>query len=390
MTFVDVVPHPSATKSLNAAVASTYVGQWRAATARADIGRSVALPDGRSVWLWGDTFFPGVLIANDMSVLSRGKMRRVKADLTPAIPNHPDGTWYWPGDGFVDGDELHVTASRWNNAYVPFGVEIAVFSLPELQFMRMLPIGGPFVPRYGTSLYDGPEGRFFYGSQVAGGSREWVLAEVLEPGLLRYRTADGWSNDPSEAVAVLGNADPAINIDKVGDNFRIVTRHYTAGGGPSTEVRQYLGPNPWGPWTSSVLMTLPSYGHYRSDFYTYQAFPHQEALTNDGSELMSWALNGVGLAYYGCYTASLGDPPVLPVVSSPAGALVAGQPATLEVSVSGSGPFSFEWQSNAFGAFLHDNVSKNPVMTISSHVAGRRYRCRVTNRFGFTDSAIAE
>ncbi|MDZ7742185.1 MAG: DUF5005 domain-containing protein [Bacteroidota bacterium] len=122
---------------------------------------SVPLPDGRVVWIFGDTFLgevnpdgsrekrSPVFIRNAFAVQDGDSLRTlynvidgwessmvIPPDAVKGTVFSEDSLWYWPGDGFVDNGKLKVFMTAfyqaeegsWGFRWV--SANLAVFSLP--------------------------------------------------------------------------------------------------------------------------------------------------------------------------------------------------------------------------------------------------------------------
>ena len=125
----------------------------------------MALPDGRVLWLYGDTFTgrvqrdgsiaPGWHLPHNSFILQDGACfgplmggsPGARSDLIPA----PSGEWYWPTAGVVEhtasGDVLRVFVYHETHTAGPspfnlrlIDMRIATFSLPGLQFVGVQPL----------------------------------------------------------------------------------------------------------------------------------------------------------------------------------------------------------------------------------------------------------
>ena len=157
-----------------------------------DATYSIALPDGRTVWIFGDTFLGTVssdrsrpysgLIRNSfviqdgeiLTTLHQGTASNPSTLLTP--PDHPDW-WYWPVDGTVYNDTLQVLLSafrttsgggQWGFAYA--STDLALFSLPDLELISIeTRILDPTIA-YGAAVMEDDDYIYIYGVEGAGGS----------------------------------------------------------------------------------------------------------------------------------------------------------------------------------------------------------------------------
>ncbi|MBK8583183.1 MAG: hypothetical protein IPL86_15610 [Flavobacteriales bacterium] len=124
-----------------------------------DQGYSIRLPDGRDLWLFGDSFIdtvfadrtrpPGPLVRNayvmqqghQLTTLNQTAGGAVQPIIAPQNPNE----WYWPGDGFISGNSLYIFQQRLKNqgsgvfGFAQTGVDVSRFSLPNIVLQNVAP-----------------------------------------------------------------------------------------------------------------------------------------------------------------------------------------------------------------------------------------------------------
>jgi hypothetical protein len=273
--------------------------------AGADGGAPTVLPDGRVLWLFGDTFTghiqgdgslaPGWGLVQNSFVVQNGACFRpvmggapnAREDLIPAVP----GQWYWPSNAIVEptanGNVLRMFLSRmtgnsnpapWNFALVD--TQIATFTLPNLSLVDIGPLpnglnsGQDYA--WGGSAVTGVD-NFIY---VFGGrgdkqsadcdpGRERRVARVergkLTTGPWQFFDGTTWSSDPTAAALLQFVADTPVPATactaKPLDTLNVVpnpTGGYVAGGKLGehpqpyslfgTEISKWTASAPEGPW----------------------------------------------------------------------------------------------------------------------------------------------
>src|SRR5438874_2967633 len=155
--------------ALAASAASALTESFAAANGRGWTGGdgawSAPLPDGRTVWLFGDTFLGGVddaghrsaaapMVHNSMVVEGRDGAMRTLAGGTAAAPDSlvagsGANDWYWPGPPVAGPTELelpmeHVVRTGpggWDFEVV--GTALAEFALPSLTLRGLTPLATP-------------------------------------------------------------------------------------------------------------------------------------------------------------------------------------------------------------------------------------------------------
>jgi hypothetical protein len=260
-------------------------GTWSGA----DGASSTRLPDGRLLWVFGDTFVGGVdasgrrapgtrLVRNSMAV-SDGACVDVVATTHDALPGR-SGSWLWPTHSVVTGTtgastRLVVFAQRLARTGAgPWGFRRTGTAVVSLT----VPTGG--VPVVGA-VRDLPTSDVLWGAAtVADGATTWVYgtrassqrlvfgrdlllaraptATVGDVATWTYRTSDGWSSSASRAVVVRPARDGVSTVSsvvRVGSSYVVVTKPDEFLG---TDVAALTSQHPWGPWVEHRLFDAPS------------------------------------------------------------------------------------------------------------------------------------
>ena len=284
-----------------------------------DATYSVLLPDGRTVWMFGDSFLDTVyadysrpftpLIRNCFMVQTGSNFTTVcgnTIDAPEALVNtdDPDNEWYWPGDGTVIGDTLYVFMQYYirtgpeafDFAYIR--TDLVTFSLPGLVegnrttvFTDTDIMWGAHVMEDGGYIYVyGPETYTFtkyghvcrYPAGNIRGTREWwngtnwVLTEP-ESTIGRMKRPSGLNVDVSPQFAVFYHA----------GKYRLVTQEVLFG----NDIYSWEATSPTGPWTTKqTIYTTPETG---GDIWTYNAWVHTQFTTGSGYLLLSYNKNSL-------------------------------------------------------------------------------------------------
>jgi hypothetical protein len=187
--------------------------------ASADGSVPVTLPDGRTLWLYGDTFVgsvngsgtispPGVLVGNS-AVLQSGNCFKPLMGGTPGarsawIPA-PGGQAYWPSSAIVDSAgrlQVFLMHVRYN-PFTVFGFKVATFSLPGLSLLGVssqLPFTDSTHP-YGTTALAGNGYAYLYSTNDQNQRVARVpLGSVTNGSAYEFWTGGGWSTSSGAAV----------------------------------------------------------------------------------------------------------------------------------------------------------------------------------------------
>ncbi len=290
-------------------------GGWTAG----DATLSVPLPDGRTIWLFGDSYLENVNTTNNtLSCLFQIRNCMVVQDsIDPALlttyidegqsgvlrstfklgPNDP--AILWPGHGFTDADTVYIYLDEIDNATMShLGLYVAKLQLPGLQINGIYELpehAGIIMGR--AVITDTASGyRYIYGNKV-----NWIVWEpfvartligtnILAP--YQFYTGSGWSYNPYAAATVSSEyVSPGFSAFKMNNRFFILTQEnglLTCGLGREIYIME--SENPWGPFTNKQLVyTIEDQfnGHYT---LTYNAQAHP-SFTENGELLVSYNIN---------------------------------------------------------------------------------------------------
>lgn len=257
-----------------------------------DGAASVRLPDGRLLWLFGDTFTGSVSssgrrgtdarIVRNSIVVTDGGCARVATPGAAALPGGSDGSWLWPTAGVVSSPGARGAPST----VTVFAQRVQRTGSNPLGFERVgaavLQVSVPWhgVPVVGTPR-DLPAGSVLWGAGlVADGATTWVYgtravdeplvfgrdlllaraptATVSDARTWTYRTSTGWSSDATAARPVRSARDGVSTVPstaRVGSRYVVVTKAQEF---LDPEVVELSAPHPWGPWTATPLLRAPS------------------------------------------------------------------------------------------------------------------------------------
>lgn len=291
----------------------TENGGWVAG----DATYSIELPDGRTLWLFGDSFI-GV-VNPDSSLQPGSHMIRncalIQEEMTcTAIYNgtfeypedfvetlNPDTTWYWPEHGLVENDTLKIIFSEfgpgdgtpgWNFAYR--NAWLVFFTFPEIELIKQVKL--PYFEQNGVMYGDRLLTHNGY-TYVFGRKEETPGYHIPSPHVARVASGnllgdweffDGmwWVNDSESSGKITDHAvSQQYGVFEHQDKFVLITQEIWLG----TKIYSMVANQPEGPWSNvTVIYDTP---HPFPDMFTYNAYSHPQF--NENNELLvSYNSNG--------------------------------------------------------------------------------------------------
>lgn len=272
----------------------------------ADSTYSVALPDGRVVWIFSDTFLGPVdadggrprdtpFLNNSFVVQTGTTLTTVHggtADAPTALLPPPDDTrWFWAGAGTLGLGTLDVVYHQFHTfgpGLWDFGWEkdvLARFALPSLRLLDVTDLpSGPKVTSGSWLLYEAGY-TYVYRVEDLGADKYLHVARVVGRDLRRpweYFTGTGWSSDVADSGRVLVGVSNEYSVTRCGPWYVLVTQDTTELF--SKKIVAYFGPSPVGPFSDRTLLyETPETGadgsYHNANVYTYNPHVHTHLST---------------------------------------------------------------------------------------------------------------
>lgn len=284
---------------------------------------SVELPDGRSVWIFGDTFLGEVtpeltrektspmyirncFVIQDgdkITTLHQGKPEEFKSMMIPPEVTESDfevselDVWYWPGDGYVDDSGLNVFVSKFGKTgegmwdFEFRGTALVKYELPGLVEKEIVEI--PYSEEkdihYGHAVCETDDFIYVYGLgeksiHVARGKR---MEDTWQ-----FYNGEIWTSNPEETGSMLNiDGSEQFSIFQWDDKYVLITQL----GGFSVEVHSFISDTPFGPWENETLIYETPIPYDSLELFTYNAVAHPQFTEND-ELLISYNTNSMVLA----------------------------------------------------------------------------------------------
>lgn len=286
---------------------------------------SIGLPDGRSIFLMGDSFICPVSgvsrptsahMYRNTYIVFDPKTRKPTpiydfngpgTNSSAAVPpdHYYEDKWYWPGHGFVAGNSLYVFQSlmylggegMWGFRYE--NSNLLKYSLPDFKLEKDSPIQfrSDKEIHYGAAAFNDGDYIYIY-AQVditndLDAKTEVYCARTTEAGLFgvwEYWNGSSWVKDSSAAVGLSGLSSVSVssqfNVFKLKDKYVLLTRSKKLWEG---EIYTFTSSSPHGPWGhKKVIYTVPAFSDPNLMSYNAMAHPQFE---KDGMILVSYCMN---------------------------------------------------------------------------------------------------
>jgi hypothetical protein len=291
---------------------------------------SIRMPDGRTLWLFSDTFLgplnkdgtrPATApLVNNSFVVQEGSRLTTVVGGAPgrpaAIMPPPDADhWYWVGDGQIVDGKLQVIFQEYRligPTYWQFSLDrsvVAMFSPTDLATpVSVDPLPSLSGVAWGAALLpasrSGDGYTYIYGvGGSAPGSKAMRVARVLGDDVRRrpwwFYTPSGWTREERRAADVLPAVANEYSVTPWQGMFLLVTQD-----GPesfSNRIVALTSCAPWGPFTRRTLvyqMPEPGAGgiYHDNGVIGYNAHAHAE-LSAGNTFLVSYNVHNIQNAY---------------------------------------------------------------------------------------------
>ena len=276
-----------------------------------DGASSHVLPDGRSMWLFGDSYLDTVypdrtrpligFIHNTVVLTDRaGGFTTLyggtkQAPLPYFVAAQPD-QYYWPSASFINAakTQMFVLMARISPTgegglfgFEVAGNDIAVLSLPDLTLQRIVPFSkGSFIDWSSATLENNDGYIYLYGVESTKFNKFIHVARTPAKNPLRTVTFyDGtnWVADSAKSARIQGGVSEQFSMFKYQKKFYLLSQ----GNLLSPSIYLWDAASPVGPFTGKrKVYTTPQSGN----LITYNASAHPEFIKNN-QLLVGYSIN---------------------------------------------------------------------------------------------------
>jgi len=286
---------------------------------------SVPLPDGRNVWIFGDTFLGTVnpdgsrekssplFIRNSFAIQDNDSLRTLYQNIDGwessfvIPPNAVKGTtfsedslWYWPGDGFIENGKLKVFMSAFyqkelgNWGFRWISANIVTFSLPDIKIEKIekLDYTNDVDIHWGHAVCDDDNDyTYIYG----GGDKYPYVARAPKGDInmpWEFYTGTEWVKDSRLAKPMIDfQGSEQFSVFKLKDKYILMT---SSGQFPEENVCTFTSNNPFSGWANMKEHYKIKPIKPKKDLFAYNPVAHPEHIENN-ELLVSYCVNSFSL-----------------------------------------------------------------------------------------------
>lgn len=311
------LPRPTSAKQWQDAFTALH-GEWEGA----DVASTVALPDGRTLWLFGDTLHR---VGNDLAMRRNSMLISDQGCLTTVrgpggaepLPTRTDGHWYWPTHGVVDGGRLFVFASSVTASgddppgFTATGTSVAEFDLPAgkdpvLRTIHGTPSAGQpeTEPQWGAAVTQHGGYTYVYGTQkvrqdLVFGRNVYVArvpaGQIADLSAWRFWDGRSWAAQESQAAVVIDARQGvptsfSVHARPDGSFFAIAKQDDFLG----SKIVSFVAATAQGQWGSRAARA-DSPSNVKTGAVTYLALGHPDLPLASGRLLVSVSRNNLNM-----------------------------------------------------------------------------------------------
>jgi hypothetical protein len=270
---------------------------------------SIPLPGGSVMWNFSDTFLGTVntdgsrpsdapIINNDLALQQGKRLVRTFHGGTATAPaslvTPTDASWYWMGDGTVEGPDLRIFLPKYTRTgpgpwdWEWSGTDVGSFPLTGGP-ASITPAPSAGAVTWGAGILELRGYTYVYGVEDLQLNKYLHVARAPAGGLLgpwQFWTGSGWSGDPSASARLIDHVDDAFSVTKIGATYVLVTLDTTV---PfSGQIVLLTSCSAVGPWANRTPVYTTPENSWPT--FTYGVHAHPEFGSRNGL-LLSYDVN---------------------------------------------------------------------------------------------------
>ena len=294
-----------------------------------DGGYSIALNNGNSLWVWGDShigFFDPVSktipclfqVRNAGLVMGISNPQNQTTLISTASPascfyyGSDNNYWFWPGAGYQNNDTAYVFLSRvkatGSGGFGFAGVDTNYVA--KIKIADMTVTGYSILPpkngiNFNNSVIKDGSYNYIYGTKSNGFGNDVFVTRFPSANLYapwEYYGSAGWNTNLSAIQKIYSEFTSSFNICKIKNKYVLITTEFSVGCDQGKNIYSYTSDQPYGPFTNKkIIWTLNDtlQGHYP---FFYLAIAHPEYDNGKDELLITYCING----YDNCVNVCIG------------------------------------------------------------------------------------
>lgn len=279
-------------RAANATSLNTFLSNYRA-----DVGSSVKLPDGRVLWLFGDTIRADGHWDKNSAVVQNTNGTFTQVSGTFAKPAESDD-WYWPGEAYVENSQVRVLMQQyhcnapcgaWDFAYEQ--TDIVSFDASTLAKKSTVDLPARFVNgqpvSWSQTFKSGTSARYFYGAYAVTGKTGKAYQVATVANGASSTTKSNWKFQGTKLWPYQELGQVVSLTTKPGGGYRLYSKQLDLMG---SNIIRWDGATPSGPWSNKTTVATPA---TEQGDWTYAVEAHPEQSTSGSSQtVLTYATNG--------------------------------------------------------------------------------------------------
>ncbi|MEH0152554.1 DUF4185 domain-containing protein [Limibacter armeniacum] len=288
----------------------------------ADGTYSIPLKDGKSLFLFGDTF------THQVTDNSREELKpafihnsfmladQESGQLKPIYPvehgKHEaiaepkeEGHWYWPGTGYEEDGKLYVFMSdfyqktddpMWGFAW--YATDLLVYDMNEFSLLKQerIPFSQENDVHYGHAVTRDGEYVYIYGAKSVDGHSQAHVARAKHEDIFtdwEFFNGTEWVKDPKQSQPMKGletvEVSEQFNVVNMHGKFVLLTQQRGIG---EPEIFTFTSDSPTGNWDNKVSIYKTTEQGFGKNTYAYNAMIHPQ-FEKDGRIYVSYNVNSL-------------------------------------------------------------------------------------------------
>jgi hypothetical protein len=308
---------------------------------RGDLGRSITLPNGKILWVFGDTLIGTAGASRLTSIVNNSALLTEKGCITaltgPLDKNGKETSWikptaltdtpgvndyYWSSTPWMDGSTPRMFLSHMYNdasGFHTIGNDLVTFTMvngvPKVASIVKTPgsANGETAPSWGSGVFRDKNYTYIFGNRNK--NETWVFGhyyylarvpngQVIIPSAWRFWNGTTWVKNQAEVAAIIpggvGVGSGITVYQKSANEYMMITKKYDLIG---TDMIALKAPALTGPWTEvtpALLAPVPPLEPPMTDEdYTYLGLAHPQIVLPSGKLLVIWSLASWDISTFG-------------------------------------------------------------------------------------------